>query len=380
MRKKIMHNTLLVITILLIPIIILLSSKFKNSLDLPNYYNQLFEEAVVTEIIDEEVSADPVVEGMLNGRQELKVKLLTGTYKDKTFETVNIINQSHNVLAKENLHIIVGVREAEDGPKVWVYNHKREHFLYILGLIFFILLITFGGKQGLNSIVALLFTATVFIFIMIPLYFKGFDPVMLSIISVIITSIVSFLLIGGFEYKILIAILGTLSGIIVAGIISYIFGRLTNLSGINLDKGEQLVYIAIDYDIHIKGLMFSSILIASMGAVMDVAMSISSSMYELYTMNKEIEFKDLFAAGMNIGKDIMGTMTNTLILAFMGGSLSLMLLLWGYNMSFRQLINMPFISLEIIQGLAGSIGIVLTVPFTALMACIFYKRKSASEI
>jgi len=374
MNTKLSHKILLIITILSIPLIIYLSPLIKKGIHLPNYYNQLFEKALVTKVLEEEITDDEVIEGIKNGRQVLEVKVLTGKYKNNIYETVNIIDQSHNVLGKVGLKIIVGIRETDEGAKVWVYNYVREYYLYFLALLFAILLIKFGGNQGLNSLVALIFTATIFIFIMLPMFFLGHSLIILSIASVTITSIVSFLLIGGFEKKIFVAILGTISGILVAGIISFTFSKLTHLSGINLEKGKELAYVAMDFNIQIKGLMFSSILIASMGAIMDVAMSISSSMYEIYKLDNNISSNKLFNSGMNIGKDIMGTMANTLILAFMGGSLTVMLMMWGYNMSYYQLINLPFVSAEIIQGLAGSTGIILTVPFTALMACIIYKK------
>ena len=142
-----------------------------------------------------------------------------------------------------------------------------------------------------------------------------------------------------------------------------------------MDKGEQLVNIAGAYRIQIRGLMFASILIASLGAIMDVTMSIASAIQEIHATDRSLSRMDLFRSGISIGKDIMGTMANTLILAFMGGSLSLILLLWGYRMEFRQLINMPFMSLEIIQGLAGSIGIVLAAPLTAFVAAWFMKTE-----
>ncbi|MEA1974740.1 MAG: YibE/F family protein [Bacillota bacterium] len=375
MNKKILHNILLVTIALSIPLIILLSPLIKKGIVLPDYYNHLFEKAEILEIIEEEIEDDIAITDLKIGRQVLKVKILTGKYKGNIYETVNLIEQSHNVIGKVGLKIIVGIRETDNTQNIWVYNYNRAPYLYIMGTIFIFLLILFGGKQGFNSMIALLFTSTIFIFIMIPLIFKGYHPITLSIISVIITTIVSFLLIGGFEKKMLIAILGTTSGILVAGILSFTFSKLTHLSGINLEKGTQLVYLALDYNIQVRGIMFSSILIASMGAVMDVSMSISSSMYEIYQIDNTISSKTLFTTGMNIGKDIMGTMTNTLILAFMGGSLGLMLVIWGYNMSYNQLINLPFVSIEIIQGLAGSIGIVLTVPFTALMASIILSRK-----
>lgn len=376
MNNKNIHNILLVTSILVTILIIAVSPMFKSGMVLPDYYNQDFEEAEVIEVVSESLETDPVITGLVNGRQEVKLKVLTGKYAGGIYDSVNVIDQAHNVLTHEGLHVIVGIRETDEGPNVWVYNHKRSTYLYALGILFFLLLLYFGGKKGLDSIVALVFTATVFIFVLVPLVFKGHNTILLSVVCASVSLIVSFLLIGGFEKKTYVAIVGTILGIVVAGLVSYVFGKLTHISGINLDKGTQLVYVALDYGIKVNGLMFASILIASLGAVMDVAMSISSSMHEIYTINKKISFNDLYKSGMAIGRDIMGTMANTLILAFMGGSFSLILLLYGYNMPFRQIINLPFISVEVVQGLAGSIGIVMTVPFTALMAAFVYKREN----
>lgn len=370
-----MHSVLLVIVVLMIPIIILISGWAKENMSLPSYYNQLFEEGKVLLVKEETLEENPVVEGLYNGRQVLFVEILTGKYKGQTQEIVNTIDQSHNVLAYKGQKLILGIRETEEGFNAWVYSYKRSTILIILGLIFVGLMLYFGKKKGLDALVALAFTTTVLIFIMIPMIFKGFNPIPVTVFSVFISSLVSFILIGGFQKKTYIAITGTVMGVVAAGIIALAFSKMTHITGLNLDQGSNLSYMALDYNIKIRGLMFASILIASMGAVMDVSMSIASSMSEIVTLQKHITFKSLFQSGMNIGKDIMGTMANTLILAFMGGSLSLMLLLWGYNMSLRQLANMPFLAVEIVQGLAGSIGIVLTVPFTALVAAFVYKRQ-----
>lgn len=375
MTKKNSHNLLLILIIILMPIIAVVSNNIKEAMEIRPYYDQLFEDAVVRLVLEEELKDDPVVEGLRIGRQVVVVEVLSGKYEGEIQEVVNVIDQGHNVVTYENQKIIVGIRETDEGPKVWVYNHKRSTSLYILLFLFLGLMIYFGGKKGLDAIVALLFTTTVLIFVMLPLIFKGADPIITTVFCALISSVVSFILIGGFEKKTFIAILGTLCGIVTAGAIALIFGKMTHITGINLDKGTQLVYVALDYGVKIEGLLFASILIASMGAVMDVSMSIASSMNEIHILNKHMGFKKMFETGMNIGKDIMGTMANTLILAFMGGSLSLMLLLWGYNMTFKQLINMPFISVELIQGLAGSIGIVLTVPFTAFVASFIYLRE-----
>lgn len=375
MKKITKHQILLIVTMILIPLIVMGSNAFKERMNIKPFYTQDFEEAVVRLVLEEELEEDQVVEDLIVGRQVLAIEVLTGKYKGEIQEVVNNIDQGHNVLTHEGQHVIVGITENDDGPAIWIYNHKRSTTLYVLVGLFLLVLLYFGGKQGLYAIVALLFTATMFIFIMIPCIFNGIHAMMIAVICAIISCVVSFLLIGGFNQKSMIAIIGTMMGIVTAGLIAYVFGKLTYLTGLNMDKGTQVVYVALEYGVKIRGLLFASILIASMGAVMDVSMSIASSMQEIYELNKNISFRKLFESGMSIGKDIMGTMANTLILAFMGGSLGLMLILWGYNMEFIQLINMPFLSVELIQGLAGSIGIVLTVPFTALVAGFLYTKK-----
>ena len=142
-----------------------------------------------------------------------------------------------------------------------------------------------------------------------------------------------------------------------------------------MKQGDQLAYMVQGYGIDISGLMFSAILISSIGAVMDVAMSISSAIYEIKFLNKNLSKKDLFISGMNVGKDIMGTMSNTLILAFTGGSLTTIMLMYGYQLKYLQFINLQDIAIDMIQGFSGSIGIILTVPITALISVYLLDEK-----
>ena len=160
---------------------------------------------------------------------------------------------------------------------------------------------------------------------------------------------------------------GTLLGVIAAGIMAQVFGEFANLSGIYLDKGEDVIYLATQ-PIQIRWLMFVAIMISALGAVMDVAISIASAYNELKITDPKLSPKQLMAASMNIGRDIMGTMTNTLILAFAGSSLTTIMMVWGLDMPLTQFINTPIIALSIIHALAGSVGIVLTIPLTAWLA------------
>lgn len=370
------HKVFILFVSIMIISIIGISIRWNSKMNLPAYYNQIFEEAVVETVISESLEVDDSISNMQIGKQTLKIQVLTGKYKGEEYETVNLLSRAHNVYAKEGMHVIVGLREGDSEVNAWVYNHKREHYLYSLIALFLILLLIFGGIKGFHSALSLMFTGVMIIFVLIPLIFRGYSPIMTSIIVTSIVTLVSFVLIGGFERKTLASVLGTIIGIACAGILSYVFSYLTNVSGVNMDKGEQLVYIAQDYPIQIRGLMFASILIASLGAVMDVSMSIASSIQEIHFNRPDIGRSDLLKSGLKVGRDIMGTMANTLILAFTGGSLSLILLIWGYQMTYRQMINMPFIAIEIIQGLSGSIGIILTVPFTALVSVWLLCKKT----
>ncbi len=379
-NKEKLHKQFIAFTIILMILIVSLSPMLKNGMNLPKYYKQLFEEATITKIVSETLEEDTVIPGMVIGKQTVELEVLTGKYTGNTYESVNLLSRGHNVHAVEGLNVIVGLRETDSGEvNAWVYNHKRQSYLYILIGLFFTLLLIFGGVKGFHAALSLLFTGVMIIFVMIPLIFRGANPMLASIGVTSIIAIVSFILIGGFERKTSSAIAGTLIGITSAGLLSFIFSNLVNISGMNMDKGEQLIYIAQDYQIQIQGLMFASILIASLGAVMDVSMSIASSLQEMYVTNPNISSKDLLKSGLVVGRDIMGTMANTLILAFAGGSLSLILLIWGYQMEFRQMINMPFISIEIIQGLSGSIGVILTVPFTALISVWLLSKKKKNN-
>jgi len=135
-----------------------------------------------------------------------------------------------------------------------------------------------------------------------------------------------------------------------------------------MEQAESLLLISGDGGLKVKGLLICGVLLSSLGAVMDVAMSISSSINEIHIVNKKLKWKELFVSGMNIGKDAMGTMANTLILAFTGSSLNLMLLIYSYGVPYNQLMNTDLIAIEILQGISGSLGIILTVPIVAYAA------------
>ena len=128
----------------------------------------------------------------------------------------------------------------------------------------------------------------------------------------------------------------------------------------------RAIVLSPDLSVDLRGLLFSGILIGALGAIMDVSISIASSIEEIHNANPTLHFSDLFFRGMNVGKDIMGTMSNTLILAYTGGSLPLIFMYMSYKTSIIKIFNLELIATEIIRALVGSIGLILAIPFTAL--------------
>ena len=329
-----------------------------------------FAVARVVDVQEDDGEAQDWTEGRRIGQQQLEVEILTGEWKGVRLETINYLTIYTNVDAREGTRIIVRLDVDDDGQPyvVSVPNYDRAPVLAGLALVFAALLVVIGRKKGLMALAGLLYTLACIWFIQVPMILRGADPVWITILIVVLTTGASLLLLTGISKKTLCATLGCVGGVAAAGLFAALFCVISPLNGFNMSEAEELVLRSLDRDIHISGLFVSGILIASLGAVMDVAMSISSACWELRELNPALPRKALFRSGMNIGKDAMGTMANTLILAFSGSSLNLLLLCQIFDYPLIQIFNTDAIAIELIRGLAGSIGIILTVPLVALLA------------
>lgn len=366
------------VTILLSAIIIIFSKSIGESGFLTDKYNKGTEyyEAQVTEVAKEELKADQYIEKVELGYQNVKIKMLEGPYKGKEYDIINNISRLYNFKVAKGTKVVACMYFNEGKLNdIAITSYKRSHVLITLMAIFVIITILVGGFKGVKSILALIFTLVCVIFLMMPLMIKGVNPILSAILIAIISISITMTLVSGINKKTLAAITGTFIGVIVAGIIAYGFGNWAHLSGITMEDSESIMYIAETTGLKVSGILFAGILVASLGAVMDVAMSISSSIFEIYDVNKKMTLKELFKSGMNIGRDIIGTMTNTLVLAFAGGSITTMILLYSANMWTTQLINLDILGTEVIQSLAGTIGIILTVPITAIISAYLCKTK-----
>ena len=381
MKKEMKRNIFAIVSVLIISIAIIMVSKsiFPDGFIEDRYGKGAeFYNGVITEIIEEDLNKDPILDGVEIGYQKVIAKVTEGQYKDNTYEIKNNISRLYNYKVEEGTKVVLILYKQNNGNMIWdVYGYDRSSMIYVLAGIFIIVVIIIGGVKGIKSLVSLMFTLVTVIFLMLQLMFRGVEPMLAAVVSATLSIIVTLSLVSGINKKTVTAIIGTISGVVISGIIAYIFGELTHSSGMTMNDTESLIYIAEGTNLKVKGIMFAGILIASLGAVMDVAMSISSSLFEIYEVNKNIKQIDLFKSSMNIGKDIIGTMTNTLILAFAGGSITTLILIFAANMPYNKFINLEVLAIEIIQGLAGSIGIVLSVPITAAVGSYLCRKKES---
>lgn len=314
--------------------------------------------------------------------QEVKIEILEGAYENEEFTTN--YNLSYDIDGKilgyeleVGDKVIVQIVEDENGNvAVTVQELSRNGYIILMMGLFLVSIVLVGGKQGIKAIIGLIVTILAVYFILIKGIYAGHNAILTTLLTTMLIIGFTFIIIGGFSKKILAAALGTLGGIISSGIVAVIFAHLTKLSG----AGEEAIQLSMNIttvNFNFRALIFAGIVIAALGACMDVGMSIASSLDEIKNKTKDISWKELFKSGMNIGKDVIGTMTNTLILAYVGGALTLTLLFLACNMGMSEILNKETIAQEMISAIAGSMGVVFTVPITALIYSVLNRRKTA---
>jgi uncharacterized membrane protein len=338
---------------------------------------QTFEKAEVTEILQDNLDSN----GTRVGEQKVRVKMLTGARKGEELDITSSSGYLFGAACKVGMKVIVMQSVAGETTIASVYSQDREWVIYIFALLYLLALCVIGGKQGIKGCLGLIFTFFCVIFVYLPLVYLRFSPFWAAVFICFLTTLVTMYLIGGPTKKTCAATLGTLAGVVLAGLSAWCFSKASGISGYNVSDIETLMTLWNTNRIQVGGLLFSGLLISCLGAVMDVAMSISSAIDEIYKQNNSLTRKELFKAGMRVGRDMMGTDSNTLILAFAGSSVSTLLLDYAYDLPYQQIINSNNIGIAIMQGLAGSFGIVLSVPLTVLICTVlFHKNEAVSQV
>ena len=309
---------------------------------------QSFEKGVVTEILQDNLQPD----GTRVGEQTVRVRMTSGTLEGQEIETTSSAGFLFGAPCTVGMRVVVMQSVAGDTVVSSVYSQDRGLQILLFAALYLLALFLIGGLQGVKGALGLVFTFGCVLFVYLPMVYRGWSPFWSAVLVCGVTTVVTLWLLGGPTRKTLAATAGTVAGVVMAGVSASLFSFATGITGWNVSDIESLMTLWNTSGIQVGGLLFSGLLISALGATMDVAMSIASSMAE--------------------------------ILAFAGGSISMLVLNYAYDLPWLQIINSNNIGIAIMQGLSGSFGVVLCVPATVALSTLLYTlpgraKESASK-
>lgn len=328
------------------------------------------------------------VKGLLSGNIQAQVHILTGRYAGNTVQASAILTTEMQVVPQAGQFVVLSIDHiqgqaatvlVDDAFRLPVWAFAAAGFIVLLGVV--------GRRKGGRSLAALTFNLACVLGIFIPLVFEGYSPILCAVLVQLAVAAVTFWLIDGFGAKSVAAFIGTMLSVLLAYGFAAVCGHLASLNGFGLSDADSLEVIAESTRLQMRHLLLAGVLLSAFGAVMDIAMSIASAVDELYRHNPSLSAGELFHAGVHVGRDTMGTMVNTLLLAYVGASISTLLLLYSYLVhvgeartgrvleTFSQINTVPLWTLlnnnqvgaELIEGLTGAVAIVFTVPVVSVI-------------
>ena len=346
--------------------------KFEKPADYPQGLE--YAKAEVVSIVEQDMGEDPDYNYIRIGKQKLELRIISGEYKGKIIETTNFVTRTTQLEGKAGTRYIVGSYDGFITSSIMSY--ERSGLIILLVTVFIAMVILFGKSKGVASVAALIVTLLNVVFLFMPMLINGVPAILAAIIVVLLSTFYTMVVLNGFCLKSYIATFCCTACTAFAGLLAWLVSLIWGVSTLNTPEIEDLLFVTENTGFRIDNLLTAGILIASMGAVMDTCMSIVSSLFELKAQNPSMTTKQLLQSGMNIGKDIMGTMTNTLILAFVGSSINLVLIYYMYCMPAISLLNTDFIIVEIVKGIISSMAVVISIPVATFMTSYLIGKNS----
>lgn len=331
----------------------------------------------VLEVVEEELTPSDLKGGPQLGEQTLTIELKDGSQITLT----NYLTNTHNILAREGMRVVVCVDAPENvEPYYTLYQYDRSVGLGVVVAIFLLLMLLVGGEKGFYATLALAFSLVFLLKITVPVIYSGGSPILAGLAMVLVSTAVTVFLIYGLSPRGVLGIGVVLAGEFVACGLFLLFSVLLHLSGFKSSDAENLLVAAQNTGLNISTVLFAATMIASLGAVMDVAVSLLSALWEVRLADPNITGRGLWRAGLRMGRDMIGTMSNTLIFAFAGGSLTTLLVLMTYGTDPVQLLHSDYIALELAHGLCGTCAVILTVPLASLVSAAVYPKWRTPEL
>lgn len=340
-----------------------------------------YETGVIRQILADNTESDPTADGGYRGEQMLLVEVTSGRYKGETLQAYNYVGPLYGVPLGEGDGCTLILSTYEDGSHTAsVYEYNRATPLLLVAALFLIVMVAVGGKTGLKSLAGLLVTLACLFLVLIPLLMKGLPTLPTVFLVCAYVAVVSLTIVGGVQRKTVCAMLGAIAGTALALLFGLAAQAITRIDGLRISDVEPLLQLRQQgTPIGLRGLLVGGVVISALGAVMDVTMGIASSLSEVHEANPSLTRKELFRSGMNIGRDMVGTMTNTLILAFIGSGFTLILYLYSLGLSLHQLLSSAYLSIEVVSGISSSVGVILSILLTALVSAFLFTERKAKQ-
>ena len=346
---------------------------------LPTGYQEIYREAeqCVAKVIQTDESKIIDTGLVRSGEQRCQLEIVSGKFKGKTAEGVNMLNGSleQDKLFREGDRAQVVVSyNADEILMVTMIDHDRIPMELVMGAIFILFLILFAGRTGVRAVLSFFLTVLAIWKLLVPLYLKGYNPIWTGLVFTLLLSVLIIALVYGFDRRCVSAVSGTFLGILVTCLLGSLFTDLFQIHGAVMSSSESLLYAGYQ-DLNLTRIFMASIFIGASGALMDLSVDITSAVHEVVEKRPDIGWKEAVRSGMNVGRSAMGTKTTTLLLAYSGGYIALLMVFMAQGTPLVNILNYKHVAAEMVHTVIGSFGLVTVAPFTALCAGVLLSQK-----
>ena len=371
MINRLKKNSVSIIAILLIFILMALPTGYE---DAAIYKGTDRVKAKVLSTDESTVRSSGLIQ---SGEQYCQVELLGGKFKGQETKAVNMLSgslESDKMFSVGDVALVVVSYKDDQILSVMMSDHYRLDKELLLAAMFVALLIAFAGRNGLRAVYSFVITILAIWKIMTPAYLRGVNPIWCGILITVFLTVLIIFLVYGFDRKTIAASSGALLGVMVTCVIGCIFTDAFKIHGAVMAYSESLLYSGYQ-DLNLTKIFMSGIFIGASGAMMDLSVDITSAVNEVIQKKPGIGWREAARSGMNVGRAAMGTMTTTLLLAYSGGYIALLMTFMAQGTPIDHILNYKYVSAEILDTIVGSFGLVTVAPFTALTSAILLTGK-----
>lgn len=316
-----------------------------------------------------------------SGEQRCTLEIQGGPFDGQIVEGKNLLNGSleqDKIFAVGDRALVRINYSGDQVLSVSMIDHYRVPWELLMGALFAAFLIFFAGRTGVRAIASFLLTVLTLWKVLVPLYLKGYDPILVGMLVTLGLTVLIIALVYGFDRRCGAAVSGAFLGIVITGLMGAAFTVAFRIHGAVMAYSESLLYAGYQ-DLDLTRIFMASIFIGSSGAIMDLAVDICSAVNEVVEKRPDIGWKEAVGSGMNVGRAAMGTMTTTLLLAYSGGYVALLMVFMAQGTPTSTIFNYKYVAAEIIHTVVGSFGLVTVAPFTALTSGILLTRKKGRQ-